>query len=130
MENITNLASALPTLDDFVSEKYDEKEEDQLMMTKNWKQELKDIDAMFMHQANEAKLADIEMPKLYNDIALYPYQEEAVRWMYYKETMPDDELPPFWKFDERTKKWRCDIPCKFREEPPTPVRGGILADGE
>ena len=101
-------------------------------MSRDWKQEMSDLDKMFLEHARE-KLTNLhphEMPTdLLRGLTLLPHQEQGVRWMLSQEL--SNNPPPFWvPAGLNNSRWRCKVSgFKYRSTAPDPIRGGVLADG-
>lgn len=85
-----------------------------------------ELDSMF-DQIQAEQLADLPnlvMPKQFDAMELFDYQQNGIRWLYKQETQ--DDPPPF--FRKVGPKWECTITnCKQNQQPP-PIRGACLAD--
>jgi hypothetical protein len=102
------------------------------MTTANWEEASQQLDAMFDEQTKNrlAQLPNYDMPPQFQNLELYDYQKDGIRWLIHQERN-DSALPPFVKeiFELGRKRWRCTITRAIFLKPPKPICGGVLADG-
>ena len=90
------------------------------------------LDEVFDEQSNErfANLPEIPASELpwQQGTNLLSHQKMGIRWMVHRETASDVSVPFFRRTREGKRQvWLCDITHSSQPDPPTPVRGGILA---
>jgi hypothetical protein len=101
--------------------------------TENWESAQKEMDQMFKEQARDKLrgIPDIEVPGELqaNNVDLFPYQRDGLRWMHAQETRSEEEaIPPFFVL-KPNGKWRCALTHnRVQDAKPPAVRGGILAE--
>jgi hypothetical protein len=100
---------------------------------KGWKTNQRELDTLFDKQ-NETKYDGIPAfvyPKgLKNEISLYQYQHDGIRWLLHQQTA--DRIPPFWTermLDHARNKpwWYCTLTRKMQTDTPKSSMGSILA---
>ena len=97
----------------------------------DWKKlQKQQMDKVFDEQSNERFANLPEMPALpwQQGTDLLSHQKVGIRWMVHRETASDVSVPFFRRAREGKREvWLCDITHSSQPDPPTPVRGGILA---
>ena len=100
---------------------------------KDWKETQRELDTLFDKQ-NETKYdgipAFVRPTGLKEEISLYQYQQDGIRWLLHQETA--DRIPPFWKermlgHARNRHWWRCSLTGKMQKETPKSPMGSILA---
>ena len=84
------------------------------------------LDRLFelLQQEQLQNLPDIAMPKQLEDMHLYDFQINGIKWLYRQET--EGKISPF--FVQKGAKWFCNISQVSMSRPPQQIRGAVLAD--
>lgn len=66
----------------------------------------------------------------HDDIHMYDYQKDGIRWLFHQETNTD-RVSPFWKESHQGRGllWKSPLTGKTQMSRPTSPRASILADG-
>jgi hypothetical protein len=103
------------------------------MTNVDWADAHEQLDEMFDQQTKNRleQLPDYSMPPQLQNLELFDYQKDGIRWLIHQERN-ESAMSPFIKeiFHAGKKKWMCTITrCIFLKPPNKSVCGGILADG-
>lgn len=98
----------------------------------DWADAHEQLDEMFDQQTKNRleQLPDYSMPPQLQNLELFDYQKDGIRWLMHQERN-ESAISPFIKeiFRNGKKKWLCTITrCEF-STPPKGICGGVLADG-
>lgn len=98
------------------------------MSEPDWENQKDDLERMFDQQLAEqcAHLPAHDMPRQLSHMKLFEYQITGIRWLIHAERRTD--IPAWFTADE-PGTWRDKITGSTWYRRPSPVRGGILADG-
>jgi hypothetical protein len=102
------------------------------MTTVDWEGAHEELDQMFDQQTKNRleQLPDYPMPPQLQNLELFDYQKDGIRWLIHQERN-ESAISPFIKeiFHLGKKAWICTITkCTFNS-PPKGICGGVLADG-
>ena len=110
---------------------------------RNWQAVQKELDDIFVQQTKERMrhVPNIDMPKILTrneDLTLYDYQQDGIRWLVHKEVSSPVAIPSFYKqkvarpgltSKDMSIQYECTLTKRVYETRPQPIRGSILADG-
>jgi rubrerythrin len=102
------------------------------MTNVDWADAHEELDQMFDQQTKNRleQLPDYAMPPQLQNLELFDYQKDGIRWLIHQERN-ESAISPFVKeiFQNGTKKWICTITRCIFTSPPKGICGGVLADG-
>jgi hypothetical protein len=103
------------------------------MTNVDWANAHEELDQMFDQQTKNRleKLPDYAMPPQLQNLELFDFQKDGIRWLIHQERN-QSAISPFIKeiFQNGTKKWMCTITRCIFTSPPKGICGGVLADGK
>jgi hypothetical protein len=103
------------------------------MTNVDWANAHEELDQMFDQQTKNRleQLPDYAMPPQLQNLELFDYQKDGIRWLIHQERN-ESAISPFVKeiFQNGKKKWICTITRCIFTSPPKGICGGVLADGK